>query len=112
MSWTSLYPSKLVRQMSSFSKYFDFKTFEDFMKRVSLFVCFRFWNGFWRLATVSKMMFALSNLPPTSRVTNNISKFPDDCVWPPKKSRIISDFETLKVMATPERILLVRSLPF
>lgn len=36
LSWTSLNPADLVARMTStFSKFYDFKTFEDFMKRVS-----------------------------------------------------------------------------
>jgi len=36
LSWTSLNPSILVQQMNSFDKYFNFKSFEKFMKQVSV----------------------------------------------------------------------------
>ena len=35
LSWTTLNPMQLVRAMSAFSKYFDFKSFEEYMRRVS-----------------------------------------------------------------------------
>ena len=35
LSWSSLNPSTLVQQMSSFDKYFNFKSFEKVMKQVS-----------------------------------------------------------------------------
>ena len=34
LSWTTLNPMKLVRAMNAFS-YFDFKSFEEYMRRVS-----------------------------------------------------------------------------
>ncbi len=35
LSWTSLNPLKLLRQMAAFSKFFNVKSFEEYMKRVS-----------------------------------------------------------------------------
>ena len=34
LSWTTLNPMKLVRAMNAFSPYFDFKSFEEYMRRV------------------------------------------------------------------------------
>ena len=35
LSWTTLNPMKLVRAMGAFSPYFDFRSFEEYMRRVS-----------------------------------------------------------------------------
>lgn len=35
LSWTTLNPMQLVRAMNAFSPYFDFKSFEEYMRRVS-----------------------------------------------------------------------------
>ena len=35
LSWSTLNPNKLVRQFRKFKDHFNFKSFEEFMKRVS-----------------------------------------------------------------------------
>ena len=35
LSWTTLNPMQLVKAMNAFSKYFDFQSFEQYMKEVS-----------------------------------------------------------------------------
>ena len=60
LSWTSLNPSVLVQQMNSFDKYFNFKSFEKFMKQVSA-------DSFWY------------SLPFPGLSTLKISKF--DIFW-------------------------------
>ena len=35
LSWTSLDPDRLLRHFEKYEKFFDFKSFEEFMKRVS-----------------------------------------------------------------------------
>ena len=35
LSWTTLNPMQLVKAMNAFSQYFDFRSFEEYMKRVS-----------------------------------------------------------------------------
>ena len=47
LSWTSLNPGTLVQQMSSFDKYFNFKTFEKFMKQVSMTFSFFEYRAVW-----------------------------------------------------------------